>query len=61
MAEMDGVNRALAVVNEKSVEIQNQGMSPTSFTLGFLNVVLSTFILGNCPEHFWYDNSVWMC
>jgi hypothetical protein len=58
MAEIDGISRALNAVKNKSSEIQKQGMSPVSFTLGFLNVVASTFILGNCPEHFWVWQSL---
>lgn len=58
MAEMDGISRAIFTVKEKSNEIQKQGMSPVSFTFGLLNVVISTFILGNCPQHFWFYQSL---
>lgn len=52
-AEKDGILKALDAVKQKSSEIENMGMSARSFSLGLLNVVVSSFILGRWPEHFW--------
>lgn len=45
--------KALQSVKQKSYEIEQMGMSAKSFSLGLLNVVVSSFILGRWPEHFW--------
>ena len=45
--------KALESVKQKSSEIERMGMSAISFSLGLINVVMTAFILGRWPEHFW--------
>jgi hypothetical protein len=50
--------KALQSVKQKSAEIEHMGMSARSFSLGLLNVFVSTFVLGRWPEHFWVWTSL---
>ena len=50
--------KALQSVQQKSREIEKMGMSASSFGLGLLNVVASSFVLGRWPEHFWVWTAV---
>jgi hypothetical protein len=57
-AEEDGLRRALEIVRAQGEHFKSDGMSPTNFFVGLMNVGVSAFMLGRCPEYYWVYASV---
>ena len=58
-AEEDGLRRALDAVRAQGALYKNKGgLSPQSFFVGLINVIVSSFILGRFPQYYWVYASV---
>ena len=57
-AEEDGLRRALEIVRAQGEHFKSDGMSPANFFVGLMNVGVSAFMLGRCPEYYWVYASV---
>eukprot|EP00729_Bicosta_minor_P017086 gene17086-34696_t len=48
-----GLEEAFEVVANYSSKLKNDGLSKATFFIGVVNVILTTFIVGRFPEHYW--------
>lgn len=48
-----GLSEAIMAMQLQRTELVEQGMSSNNFLLGVANTIITTYIIGAFPQHFW--------
>eukprot|EP00747_Dinoflagellata_sp_TGD_P207179 gnl/TRDRNA2_/TRDRNA2_80778_c0_seq3.p1 gnl/TRDRNA2_/TRDRNA2_80778_c0~~gnl/TRDRNA2_/TRDRNA2_80778_c0_seq3.p1 ORF type:complete len:286 (-),score=46.90 gnl/TRDRNA2_/TRDRNA2_80778_c0_seq3:386-1243(-) len=53
LAEVQGIQAALEAVGDEREQLEAEGLSRVSWSIGVVNVVLTTLVFGKAPEYMW--------
>ena len=52
-AEVETIHKVLDRIDQIATKRRNEGFNETNFTIGVLNCLLTVYIFGKYPQHFW--------